>query len=376
MANLSLHPESTGASAASDDPLLDLPLGDGEETDPGGRPGDAEAPPAADEPAGGPGRPAAVWSHGALSRLLWPLVAVALAAGALWLGWRLRPDPPALSVQQVEIEFGDLPVGEEVVRPIVIANAGGSSLTLSEIELAEVEGTAAGLRVEENGCLRPLATEETCQVVVAWRPEAVGMASARLRLISNAPGGDRLLPIRGRATRGELAWSESRASFEAVAVGSRGALREVELRNVGDAPIRLREVALVGPAAGDFVRVADRCVAAILEPDASCRLAFELVPTVPGPRKARLEARAAGVESAAPLELLGEAIERTGRLVVEPTALDFGGLALGEVSAGQRVRLRNDGTAIVQGLRLALEGEETADATGVLAGFRVVESTC
>ena len=106
---------------------------------------------------------------------------------------------PRLSLRPARLGFGEVRLGSEARRRLVVENSGRASLTIQRLRLTG--GRSAGFDLAADGCtgvtLRPAAT---CHVTVRFRPTAAGARSIRLVIESSAGGTPREVPIDGAAT--------------------------------------------------------------------------------------------------------------------------------------------------------------------------------
>ncbi|MEM9555804.1 MAG: choice-of-anchor D domain-containing protein [Acidobacteriota bacterium] len=315
-----------------------------------------------------------------------PLLLVALGLPvALGVGYLVKPAPPAIAVDVDLLELGAVRVGEEARGVVTIRNAGEARLRLGpavlvDVEAPEVEALAESpvLRIVDDGCSGvEVAAGERCGVEVALAPAAPGPVRARLRFDGEKVA-ERTVPLLGRGVAPALAATPARLDFGETVVGRRGVGHEVWLANQGDSTLRIDEVRLVGPAAADFVRSADRCHETTLEPGGRCSLRFDFVPTLEGERSARLAVRSdafAGGEAAMP-RLIGRALPQLPALALSAERFDFDAVRVDEAAPTQELTIANDGDAPLRLARLAIVPPVEGDEAVLAASSFTLDSDC
>jgi hypothetical protein len=168
-----------------------------------------------------------------------------------------------------------------------------------------------------------------------------------------------------------LAAEPDSLAFDSLAVGRLSAPRVVVVSNGSADTVRLADLVVSGPAAGDFVLAEDLCGAATLAPGASCTVAVLFGPREPGLRRATL---GVGPEAEAAVALTGTGggmegeTASSGLVRAVPETLDFGEQPVGTPSGPLGVRLVNQRQGAVQfAVRIR-------DAGG--AGYRIALDRC
>jgi PKD repeat protein len=132
-------------------------------------------------------------------------------------------------------------------------------------------------------------------------------------------------------------WSPSSVSFGNQEVGSASTVHQVNLSNTGTATLNISGIT----ASGDFSQT-NTC-AATLATGASCMVSVTFTPTQTGTRTGTLSVADDATGSPQTVSLTGTGVAPTAQW--SPSTVTFGNQAVGSVSAGQQIKLNNNGTA-------------------------------
>lgn len=316
--------------------MLDLPLGDDE--------------------AGGDEAVEAGGGNGERSRARWPwiLLLVALAAGALVLGYWLRRDPALLTPSTSLVDFGVTRLGAgtdagaaaadgedvDATLEVLLTNSGGRAASLRGVE---VSGPAAGeFAIREDGCsgLR-LAAGESCRVRLRFSPTEDGPRRATLEVGGEGLASPLSLPLLGIGASGRLATVPEQVDFEPQTISERGPAVALTVDNRGTAAVSIADLRLEGAAASDFS--ASGCAGEELAAGESCTVSVRFIPRAAGERRASLR-----VVSDAPgrpplVWLVGRGEERRAVLDLVPDPLDLGTALVRGAPTGASLTVRNRG---------------------------------
>jgi len=154
--------------------------------------------------------------------------------------------------------------------------------------------------------------------------------------------------------------SASLLNFQKVVIGQTSAPQTVTLTNTGGDPMNLLSVA----ATGDF-QISNTTCGATLASNAGCSITLTFTPTKKGTRKGSLTFTddAPGNPQVVTLKGVGQSI------ALNPTALDFGSVAVGTTSDLQTISISNVGTTSVTFIGMTLSG-------GAAADYIVAANTC
>jgi hypothetical protein len=162
-----------------------------------------------------------------------------------------------------------------------------------------------------------------------------------------------------------LAITPSQNDFGAVGVGQTSA--HVAFVVSTGSPTGALSVAFVGPNASDFTSIGGNCDGAVLVQPGSCSEWIVFQPTGFGSRSATL--RITGAPGGTVMASLLGTGRTIGNLVISPSALSFGSLAVGQPSAMQSFTMTNSGPASVGPLSTTKAGTDPAE-------FEVITDLC
>jgi len=238
-------------------------------------------------------------------------------------------------------------MAQSAEHTFVVRNQGGSATGAVQIGLAGIDathfvitgGTCTGL---------PLAAGATCDVAVAFKPQAEGARTATLQA-SSTPGGGAFAVLTG-ATPPKLLVTPAAADFGAAPVNTLGGSASFTVRNSGGATTTALAVALTG----EFDKVSDTCMGMTLAAAATCTIVIQFHPTgSAGARAGMLTITGSSMNAIAMLS--GQAT--SGQLSGSPGSIAFG---LGEVAADSGEiswTIRNNGGAATGMLALGMSGD-------------------
>jgi hypothetical protein len=191
------------------------------------------------------------------------------------------------------VSFGGVELGDSAERRVELANPGSAPLAISSVEVAGA--AAADFTVDRSGCARAVPAGGDCALSVAFTPRTAGRREAELRVSGGegAAGAAVRVPLDGFGTPRpvpEIRMSRTAVPFGEVAVGGRSGIEDLGIENRGSGRLLLQDIAITGPAAGDFRIVPGSC-AGFLVPGSDCSFGLRFAPSAPGDRRARLVVR-------------------------------------------------------------------------------------
>ena len=201
-----------------------------------------------------------------------------------------------------------------------------------------------------NGCVAPLVPGASCDLQVALSPKTTAVLPRALEISSDASTSLEFVSLIGLGTPAVLVLSPTSLDFGTVLLGATSRL-PVQVTNTSSTPVTMFSIS----ANGDY-STAGSCPApgGVLAANTSCTVQVTFAPTQVGVRPGTLSigSSASAVPITAPLTGIGV----QAHLVISPTALNFGNIALGS-SANLPVILSNVGTADVTGIATAITGD-------------------
>ncbi len=285
--------------------------------------------------------------------------------------------PPQTPIQSGVLNFGQVTSGQSGTIPLTLANRnpiGSPSITIRRV-------TSAPPFLSSTACPIALAPAQSCTVTLTYVPTnqvPSGTASPAstsdtglLTLESDASSSPDLLNLSGQA--GPLAvsnptnasalrtftLSQGSLTFPSTQVGDTSSAQTVTLTNTGLVTLHLASLT-VPP---DFTLV-NACPATLLA-GASCTLTLTATPQSPGPHLAALQIASDSTSSLDFLSLL--ATSTANALAISPSALDFGGLQLGQTST-LPVDITNTSASPVLFTSITATGDYTPTGTCPPAG--------
>ncbi|HKB97381.1 MAG TPA: choice-of-anchor D domain-containing protein [Terriglobales bacterium] len=154
--------------------------------------------------------------------------------------------------------------------------------------------------------------------------------------------------------------STATLNFKKVAIGSTSAPKTVTLTNTGSATLNISSIT----ASGDFAISSKTCGSQVTA-GASCTVSITFKPTAKGTRKGNLSFTDDAPGSPQIVALTGVGVS----IVVNPTALNYATITVGQTSSPQSITVSNVGPAIVTFSGFTLSGTAPAD-------YSITANTC
>jgi hypothetical protein len=287
------------------------------------------------------------------------LLAGVVAAAVVWFLVVDSEEAGELELSTTIVDFGDEDLGKRsAVQTVTLDNQSPEPVRIASLE---IEGEHAGdfQITDETTCPtdRALSADAQCGIGLQFRPRAREERSAVLVIRLGEGQGPVRVDLRGTGVgEATVTLDASRLDLGTVLIG-KSRTRRVTLTNTGNAPLQIQELVLDGRDAADFRigRATDCPLEQRLPAEASCTIAVTFRPKEGGESRATL-----AIVHDAPGSPTGIDLRGTGRgqaaLAVEPDALDFGVLEVGDSSGAQSVTVTNTGTASFVLATIALAG--------------------
>lgn len=274
---------------------------------------------------------------------------------------------PILELDPTVVEFGAYPLGEaSEVRRVRVANSGNDALRVRGVGLDtrhDVGGEAFEV-VSETCTAAPVPAGGECAIEVRFESIAETAAQAVLAIDSSASSERDEVLLTGTGSAAHVLIEPLQLRFGQVGVGSRSAVVGALVRSSGTAALEVSEISLTGADAASFA--VGGCSGAVLAPGEECAIEARFEPRRAGPHRAELVVAHNADARRHRLPLNGLGVE--ARLVIEPSAIDFGEVPVG-ASKRRLLTLANSGRAELTVRRLRLTGSRSA-------GFALEEDRC
>jgi hypothetical protein len=155
------------------------------------------------------------------------------------------------------------------------------------------------------------------------------------------------------------AFGAAPAAFGGQRVGTKGAARQVVLRNDGGAAMTVSAVTVTGAHAGDFAIAKNGCITTVAPNGGTCTVDVTFLPTAAGARSATLS-----VADDAPGNPHTAGLSGTGTLSVlaaSPGGVGYGSQTVGTTTPPRSVDVANNGSAPLNVSAIAIVGANAGD---------------
>ena len=254
----------------------------------------------------------------------------------------LNPNPGS-------IDFGPVPVGNNLTQTVALTNSGSAALTVSG---AVVSGGAYSI----NGLSLPrsLAVGETATFGVTFSPQSAGTITDSLLLTSDASNAPVTIPLTGTGTvlTGALSLTPGSLDFGDILVGAADT-QVVTLSNTGSGAVTVGGMSV----SGTDVSVTGISIPLTLGPDESSAFNVIIVPSSAGNLTGNVTFSSDASHSPTLLSLAWNGLVATGTLNPIPGSIDFGDVPVGN-SLTQTVALTNSGNASLTVGEISVIGTE------------------
>jgi hypothetical protein len=269
----------------------------------------------------------------------------------------VQATPPPIYFEPSPLDFGDVYIGTtSATVSVTFYNATPGKLDVYDAVIAGLNGSEFRIKGEKcAGTYLPSGASCTLDLqFVPGYPE--GQKRANLLVFDSGTGGKRTLPLIGRSLIPVPFICASRVefSFGAVGLGYTSTVQSVTISNCGYAAMVVTNVAVVGPAASQFVLTANSCTNSAIPVGGTCTLSLVFAPTVVGSATALLEftSNAGGSPRTFPLE--GGGVVATSQPCLSRSEIVFTPVGDGATGSVQNVTIRSCGTAplVITGVQL------------------------
>lgn len=256
---------------------------------------------------------------------------------------------PSASLSATRLTFNQNVGSSSGAQQFVLRNTGDGPLTIASIG-ATGDYSARGL------CPPVLAPGASCGIAVTFTPSATGTRSGTVVITDDAQsllGSQQTVRVTGLGHQPVASFNQNvlRPSANARAAAP---TTTVVLTNAGDGPLTIRGAGITGGAAAQYRQV-NNCVR-VLAPGASCTISVSFTPTAFGVQPAQLTVFDDGAGGSQTILLRGVGTGPNALLSV--SSLNFGSVAVGDVSAPEHIILLNSGTGPLSISQIVVSGGE------------------
>jgi hypothetical protein len=200
----------------------------------------------------------------------------------------VEPPLPQLGFLPGGYDFGLQQVSSSNQATLQLRNDGEATAPVYSLEIAGPGSGAFWIDGGATNCFgASLQPSESCSIRVDFNPYDAVSFDAELR-VSSERGTSFTAPLSGEGGRSILGPVVDPTNFGAVAVGSPGATRTIEVTNSGNYPGGAFIAVIAGGAIGSFHLLDENCTGIRLTPGASCTLLVNFQPLGTGVKTARL----------------------------------------------------------------------------------------
>jgi hypothetical protein len=275
-------------------------------------------------------------SLGAAALVLLALALAALVAPAAGLAAPPEGALP-LTVSPLPVSFPTTTAGYQTPsQEIVLRNEGEEAAAIEKIFIDGEDASAFNLGGSDCGFL---AQGQSCAVWISFVPGSAGEKRAAVHVQFSGGRPEQTFSFAGIAVSARLAFSPGGHDFGVQWVNSGGHETTFQLTNVGEAPVQLNNLDIVGPDSSAFWTGYSDCWGRWLAPEESCSVGANFGPRDTVAYTAYLRAGVNGESFTA--ELSG----RGGRAIVaaDPDPVAFGTATAGSQGSVRTITLTNSG---------------------------------
>jgi hypothetical protein len=188
---------------------------------------------------------------------------------------------PMVMVTPPSLAYGVQPIGVvSASQTVTVKNIGAVPVLISTI-------TTTGPFQRTNQCPASLAVGASCNILVFFKPKAIGQVTGLLSITDNAVGSPQTVSLSGTGTAVGL--SPSSLNFGTQKVGTTSLPMTITVKNVAPTGnLKITNFAITGTNSGDFMITSNNCPAS-LPPQANCMVSVDFTPSATGTRTANVQ---------------------------------------------------------------------------------------
>jgi Protein of unknown function (DUF1565)/Abnormal spindle-like microcephaly-assoc'd, ASPM-SPD-2-Hydin/HYDIN/CFA65/VesB-like, Ig-like domain/Cep192 domain 4 len=265
--------------------------------------------------------------------------------------------PPELTIDPQGATFGNVTVGTSSgPRTFTVRNVG--SMTTDPLAV-RIEPPTSAYQIAADNCLdATLGENDTCEITVTFEPSAVGQVEAELVVEETFSSVSADLEGTG-VDVGGLSIAPTPATLASAVTNTLGSPQAFTVTNTGASALGPVTMSLAGANPGEFQLDPSGCDGTTLVGNGSCVVQVRLYATSAGLKSAELVAEAPGI-GAAIASISAQALA-PARLIVQPSAQNFGTVGLGMSSNPYTFLVTNAGDTDTGMLLAQLQGTYAHD---------------
>jgi hypothetical protein len=239
----------------------------------------------------------------------------------------------------------------------VVGTTSDSSVTLAfsmtnvgnlPVKIATSTVTKGYSFVSDNCSGTTLATNNACQITLAFSPTTTGVTTGTLTIPDNATGNPHKIALTGTgiAASQQIVLSQTSLGFQNQVVGTKSPVAYVYVSNQSGSTVPISTVTLAGTNASDFIE-SDGCAGQSLGGHQSCTIAINFNPATGslGSRMATVTEKDSATGSPRVISITGTGIASGPAVALYPASLNFGSQALNTKSSPLTFSVTNTGSA-------------------------------
>ena len=231
----------------------------------------------------------------------------------------------ALSATPKSIAFGSVAVGSTATETVHLENTGSEAATISKMAFSGTGVSVSGMTVPMN-----LASGQTVNLTVTYKPVSAGTLTGTVSITSNATDASMVIGINATATSSTLAATPSAVSFGNVVVGS-DTTQTIRLQNIGTSQVAISSI--TASVAG--VGISGVTLPVSLAPGTSATVTAAYKPTGAGSVSGKITVTSSAVGSPTIINLSATAAAASIQLTPSATSLSFGNVTVGSTGTSQ-----------------------------------------
>ena len=231
----------------------------------------------------------------------------------------------ALSATPKSIAFGSVAVGSTATETVHLENTGSEAATISKMAFSGTGVSVSGMTVPMN-----LASGQTVNLTVTYKPVSAGTLTGTVSITSNATDASMVIGINATATSSTLAATPSAVSFGNVVVGS-DTTQTIRLQNIGTSQVAISSI--TASVAG--VGISGVTLPVSLAPGTSATVTAAYKPTGAGSVSGKITVTSSAVGSPTIIDLSATAAAASIQLTPSATSLSFGNVTVGSSGTSQ-----------------------------------------